>query len=167
MKSNGKLIFGILIGALLFGSIGGYAASVLSSKDITFTASNPDFKAGNVSDALDEIYCMAKEKQEIIEFSASNVSAIANSGNDVGKVILNKGIYVASAYASYQGNNLRYHINLGDYNMSAYDNSGYVRMNISNIIEVTEDNYELKFNIWPTDKNITLDTVKIKAIRLY
>ena len=167
MKSNGKLIFGILIGALLFGSIGGYAASVLSSKEITYTAADSNFKAGNVSDALDEIYCMAKEKQEIISFSATNVGAAGNTGNVVGKVTLNKGIYVVSAYASYQGTNLRYHISLGDYNMSAYDNNGYVRMNISNIIEVTEDNYELKFNIWPTDKYITLDTVKIKAIRLY
>ena len=58
MKSNGKLIFGILIGALLFGSIGGYAASMLSSKDITYTATNNNFKAGNVSDALDTLYLM-------------------------------------------------------------------------------------------------------------
>ena len=56
MKSNGKLIFGILIGALLFGSIGGYAASMLSSKDITYAATNNNFKAGNVSDALDTLY---------------------------------------------------------------------------------------------------------------
>ena len=56
MKSNGKLIFGILIGALLFGSIGGYAASMLSSKDITYTSTNSNFKAGNVSDALDTLY---------------------------------------------------------------------------------------------------------------
>ena len=56
MKSNGKLIFGILIGALVFGSIGGYAASMLSSRDITYTSTNSNFKAGNVGDALDTLY---------------------------------------------------------------------------------------------------------------
>ena len=167
MKSNWKLIFGILIGALLFGSIGGYAASMLSSKDITYTASNTDFKAGNVSDALDEIYCMAKEKQEVISYTASNVTATSNTGNKVGKVTLNKGTYVVSAFASYQGNDLRYHITLGDYSSSAYDNKGYVRMSITNIIEITTDNSDVWFSIWPSDKTVTLDTVKIKAIRLY
>ena len=56
MKSNGKIIFGILIGALIFGSIGGYAASMLSSRDITYTSTNSNFKAGNVGDALDTLY---------------------------------------------------------------------------------------------------------------
>ena len=58
MKSNTKMMFGFLIGALAFGSIGGYAASMLSSKDITYTATNNNFKAGNVSDALDTLYLM-------------------------------------------------------------------------------------------------------------
>ena len=56
MKSNWKLIFGILIGALLFGSIGGYAASMLSSKDIAFKSKNENFKSANVGDALDTLY---------------------------------------------------------------------------------------------------------------
>ena len=58
MKSNAKMIFGILVGALLFGGIGGYAASMISSRDITYTASNSKFKAGNVGDALDTLYVM-------------------------------------------------------------------------------------------------------------
>ena len=159
-------VFIFLLGAIIFGGIGVYASTFMA-KDITFSSSKDNWQAGNVEEALDDLYCMAKEKQEVIKFTASNVSVVANTGNKIGSLILNRGTYLATAYASYQGNDLRYHLSLGDYNSSAYDNKGYVRMNITNIIEAPTDDYELTFYIWPSDKSVTLDTVKIKAIRLY
>nr|MBP3259239.1 hypothetical protein [Bacilli bacterium] len=166
MKNNIKIVLSFILGAIIFGSIGVYA-STLMAKDVEFSSSKENWQAGNVGEALDDLYCMAKEKQEVVKFTASNVSAASNKSNVVGKVTLEKGIYVVSAYASYAGFDLRYHISLDDYNSSAYDNTGYVRMNITNIIEVKEDSKEISFIVWPTDKSITLDTVIIKAIRIY
>ena len=166
MKNNIKIVLGFILGAIIFGSIGVYA-STLMAKDVEFSSSKENWQAGNVGEALDDLYCMAKEKQEVVKFTASNVSAASNKSNVVGKVTLEKGIYVVSAYGSYSGFDLRYHITLDDYNLSAYDNTGYVRMNITNIIEVKEDSKEISFIVWPTDKSITLDTVIIKAIKIY
>ena len=166
MKNNIKIVLGFILGAIIFGSIGAYASSLMA-RDIEFNSNRENWQAGIVGEALDDLYCMAKEKQEIIKFTASNVSAASNKSNVVGKVTLEKGIYVVSAYASYAGFDLRYHISLGDYNSSAYDNNGYVRMNITNVIEVTENSQDISFIVWPTDKSITLDTVIIKAVRIY
>ena len=58
MKDSIKMMFGFFIGALIFGGIGGYAASVLTAKEVTYTATNQKFKAGNVSDAIDALYVL-------------------------------------------------------------------------------------------------------------
>lgn len=55
MKSNIKLIIGIMIGCIISGGIGAAAYSLLS-KDIQFTPDNPNWQAGNVEDALNSLY---------------------------------------------------------------------------------------------------------------
>ena len=64
MKKIGRIIknnlFGFIVGALVFGGVGvAYAANVLSS-NVSYSNTNSKMGASNVSDALDELYEMAK-----------------------------------------------------------------------------------------------------------
>lgn len=47
-------IIGVIIGAIIFGGIG-VVAYTLKAKDISFTSTNPNWKAKNVNDALDSL----------------------------------------------------------------------------------------------------------------
>ena len=116
MKSNTKMMFGFLIGALAFGSIGGYAASMLSSKDVTYTASNSNFKAGNVSDALDTLYLMG--------FSSMDASPIGVVSAYMGTTAPNNYLICdGTAYNISDYQNLADHIknNFGSYNFFGGD----------------------------------------------
>lgn len=55
MKKAKYIIFGIILGVLLTGSIGVIAYSI-NAKDITFTSTNDNFKAATVQEAMDELY---------------------------------------------------------------------------------------------------------------
>ena len=157
-----KIIFTIILilCALLCGGVGVYAGT-------TVYASQVKYKNSTVDEALDQLYCAAKEQQSVITFDGTNVSATSNTMNNVGKVTLNKGTYLVTAHANYQGNDLRYYIKLDDYAASAHDSKGYVSMQITNIINVTQDDYDVIFYVYPSDRTVTLATVKIKAVRLY
>lgn len=51
-----KFALGIIIGGLVFGSIGIYASSLYHSRDITYN--NENSEVNNVNDALDELYML-------------------------------------------------------------------------------------------------------------
>ena len=55
MKSNTKLIIGVIIGCMISSGVGVAAYSIASS-DIKFTSDNPNWKAGNVKEAINDIY---------------------------------------------------------------------------------------------------------------
>ena len=56
MKFYKSKTFAFIIGALLFGSIGVYAGSMLNSSEILFTPNNESWNVGSVKEALDDIY---------------------------------------------------------------------------------------------------------------
>ena len=121
----------------------------------------------------DEITERFVEKGELHDISTtgqffsstfSNKNVTANTANILANIKLSAGKYVLIGYASYEGNDLRYHLTLGDTSSSAYDNYGYVRMNVSTIIDIdSEKTYNL--SIFPS-KTITIHDGYIKAIKI-
>lgn len=94
----------------------------------------------------------------------SNVSAKADTTNIIANITLPAGKYVLIGYASYDGYDLRYHVDLGNAKSSAYDKDGYVRMNISDIVSNNnEETYN--FYLFPSSKNVTVSGY-IKAIKI-
>ena len=96
--------------------------------------------------------------------SFSNVTADKGTSTTLDSITIPAGKYVLVGFARYVGTDLRYHITLGNANSSAYDNSGNVAMNVSDIVEIDkETTYDLK--LWPSTKAVTVDGW-IKAIRI-
>lgn len=60
IKNNIKLVIGIMIGLAIAGSIGVYAATVIASKDVTYSNTTSGLTATTVQGAIDEIYKKAK-----------------------------------------------------------------------------------------------------------
>ena len=54
MLFDKKILFGIIIGGLIFGSLGVYATSLYNATDISY--SSDDSEVLNVKDALDDLY---------------------------------------------------------------------------------------------------------------
>ena len=67
-------------------------------------------------------------------------------------------------YARYAGGDLRYFISLGNAASSAYDNNGHVAMNVTDIVNITQES-TFSLYLWPTNKDVTVDGW-IKAIRI-
>ncbi len=68
IKNN---ILGFILGAIIFGG-GVYAATLLDSKDVTYTPSDSSFNVSNVNGALDELYTKISEHvtfEKIYDFS--------------------------------------------------------------------------------------------------
>lgn len=56
LKNNIKLVIGIILGIIVAGSMGVYASSILSSKDIEYSNTSSKLVSTNVQGAIDEIY---------------------------------------------------------------------------------------------------------------
>lgn len=56
LKKNIKLFVGIIIGGILFGSIGVYATTQYLAKDIKFAPSNSEWNVDNVESAINDLY---------------------------------------------------------------------------------------------------------------
>lgn len=67
-------------------------------------------------------------------------------------------------YARYTGGDLRYFISLGNVASFAYDNNGHVAMNVTDIVNITQES-TFPLHLWPTNKDVTVDGW-IKAIRI-
>ena len=52
IKNN---LFGFIIGGIIFGSIGIYAASIYYAKDISYEPSDASWEVSNVNEALNEL----------------------------------------------------------------------------------------------------------------
>ena len=68
-----KIIIGFLLGGILFGSIGIYAASYLA-KDISYTPENASWEVSNVNDALDNLYKKANDNSAYIKYLGTGTS---------------------------------------------------------------------------------------------
>ena len=55
-KSQGKFIIGVIVGGLIFGSIGVYAATYFPSNQTTYDNTASGLQSTNVQDAIDELY---------------------------------------------------------------------------------------------------------------
>ena len=62
-KSNAKLIIGIIIGEIIFGSLGVYAATVIAASGVEYTDNN-SLGATNVQDAIDKLSILANNHYE-------------------------------------------------------------------------------------------------------
>lgn len=60
-KKNVKLVIGIIIGGVVFGTLGVYAATVLAANQVTYDNSSSGVSATNVQGALDELYIKASK----------------------------------------------------------------------------------------------------------
>ena len=101
---------------------------------------------------------------QIYTSTFTNKSVTANVSNTLGSIKLSPGKYVLVGFAYYQGNDLRYHLTLGGTSFSAYDNLGYVGMNVTDIVNPkVETTYN--FYLWPS-KSVTLSNGYIKAIKI-
>jgi len=108
---NKNSIFCFILGGLIFGSIGIYAASMYNSNDITY--SNKNFGVTNVKDALDNLYGICGEYKvqlqyrienktyeigESVNWAGQNWYAINNDSNSVTLIL--KSNYATGAYGS-------------------------------------------------------------------
>lgn len=64
-KANNKFIFGFILGALIFGTIGVSAATYYASKDVSYDNNASGMSSDNVQDAIDELYQIANTKPAI------------------------------------------------------------------------------------------------------
>ena len=61
IKNNIKLVIGIIIGGIVFGTIGVYAATTLLSQPVYYNNTNSGASSTNVQGALDELYTRASK----------------------------------------------------------------------------------------------------------
>ena len=61
LKNNYKIIIGIIIGGIVFGSLGVYAATVIAASSVTYS-DNASLGATNVQDAIDKLNTKATTK---------------------------------------------------------------------------------------------------------
>ena len=80
LKKNYKIFIGIIIGAVIFGSIGVYAASVISATNVGYS-DNASLGVTNVQDAIDKLY--AKADNQYFDFATAKA-------NTTGKVFASK-----------------------------------------------------------------------------
>ena len=66
LKNN---LIGLIVGGIIFGSLGVYAAITFPSNEVSFDPSNSTLKSTNVKDAIDELYekCTQTTGEQIIE----------------------------------------------------------------------------------------------------
>ena len=62
LKNNIKLFLGIIIGGIVFGTIGVYAAILYASSDVSYDNTTSGLTSTNVQDALDELYTKANTR---------------------------------------------------------------------------------------------------------
>ncbi len=80
LKKNYKIYIGIIIGAVIFGSLGVYAATVISATSVSYT-DNSSLGATNVQDAIDKLY--AKTDNQYFDIATAKA-------NTTGKVFASK-----------------------------------------------------------------------------
>lgn len=100
----------------------------------------------------------------------SNVVANKNVETVLNSITLPAGKYIIVGKVYYEGSDLRYYIRLGNIMdegvaSSAYDNKGYVGMNITNIVDNINEEKTISLYLYPSDKEVIVDGW-IKAIRI-
>ncbi len=73
LKKNYKIYIGIIIGAVIFGSLGVYAATVISATSVSYT-DNSSLGATNVQDAIDKLYAKADNQYFDIATAKANTT---------------------------------------------------------------------------------------------
>ena len=75
LKKNYKLLIGIIIGSIITGT-SVYAATAISSKDISYDNKSSGLTATNVKDAIDEIYDKTFTKEKITAYTYNSSTCI-------------------------------------------------------------------------------------------
>ena len=92
-KKNIKLVIGFIIGGIVFGTIGVYAATALLSQSVYYNNSTSGASSTNVQGALDELYTKALNAGGGIDSDSIDFSTIAT--NSAKKVLASsKGICI-------------------------------------------------------------------------
>ena len=71
VKNNIKVVIAFILGGIIIGTGGVYAATVLSSNDVTYSNEFSGLTATTVQDAIDEIYNKRVKKRKIIAYTYS------------------------------------------------------------------------------------------------
>lgn len=131
-----------------------------------------DISEGNIAFvSKEEIQNMIDDTiQDIGTVLRQDFSTVVKSATVVSTLNLTPGLWLATGTITYEGDNKRWYINLGDDNVGAYDPSGWVSGNISTIIHYTTTT-DLRMKVWmqesdgtPAEVTVygTLKAVKIK-----
>lgn len=103
---------------------------------------------------------------KIYSNTASNISCVKDTSTKLLSLNLPKGTYVVTSSFIIESTDIRYFFSLADVSTSAYDSSGWVAGNISNVVEVPDGGLTINAMLYVSGKSITVDTVKIKAVKL-
>ena len=80
------MVIGVLVGGIVFGSIGVVAATYFSAKDISFTPTNAEWTATNVEEAVNDLYEISNKTGGTIDNPVIYIPAIGSTyivGDDV------------------------------------------------------------------------------------
>ena len=96
----------------------------------------------------------------------NNVFCAKNTSVQLISLNLAEGTYVITSSFRIENTNIRYSFSMIDVRTSTYDSSGWVAGNLSTIIEVPTSGYNATAWIYINDKNVTVNEVSIKAIKI-
>lgn len=101
--------------------------------------------------------------QDIGTVIRQDFSIVANDATVVSTLSLTPGLWLATGTITYEGDNKRWYISLGDDNIGAYDSSGWVSGNISTIIRCTTAT-DFPMKVWMKESDGTSAEVTVRGI---
>ncbi len=103
-------IIGFIIGGIVFGSLGVYAAGVIAANEVTYSNASSGLSSTNVKGALDELNTKATEKIEEAEMKCP-------SGNLCSKTNLHKTIFASKMGICINRNNILQCFKINNYDV--------------------------------------------------
>ena len=103
-------IIGFIIGGIVFGSLGVYAAGVIAANEVTYSNASSGLSLTNVKGALDELNTKATEKIEEAEMKCP-------SGNLCSKTNLHKTIFASKMGICINRNNILQCFKINNYDV--------------------------------------------------
>ena len=142
-----KYVFGLLTGLLISGGVV-YAATLIDSKDVTYTPSDNEFDASNVETALNELYEKVNDKKTAtgsVTISSAYTPAEVNIGFKPG--------YVATVFTDSAGTYISVYDKDWNLTHAPVNQYNYVfpttyNSNESNarVFEITDTGFKVKSN---------------------
>ena len=110
-KNNLKLLMGIIIGAVIFGSLGVYATTVILGSNILYDNANSKLTSTNVQDAIDELYDKTFTKKKIKAYTYSETGSNKCINGEEKTCVETKCYENKAANSCIQGTIIKYYVN--------------------------------------------------------